>query len=79
MVRGIDYRQMPEIIETNPKVLGGSPVIKGTRIPIARILALISMNYTLSDLKKELPQLKDLTKKDLIAILVYYKKKLHYQ
>lgn len=43
---------MPEIIQTNPKILGGKPVIKGTRIPVARVLALIGMGYTLIDLKK---------------------------
>lgn len=64
---------MPEIIQTNPKVLGGQPVIKGTRIPIARVMALIGMNYTLKDLKKEMPHLDKLTKKDIETILEYYK------
>lgn len=67
---------MPDIIETNPKVLGGTPVIKGTRVPIARILALIGMNYSLSDLKKEMPHLDKLTKKDIAAILDYHKKRI---
>lgn len=67
---------MPEIIETNPKVLGGTPVIKGTRVPVARVLALIAMNYSLSDLKKEIPHLDKLTKRDIAAILDYYKKRL---
>ena len=64
---------MPKIIETNPKVLGGKPVIKGTRIPVARILALLGMNYSLSDLRKEFPQLSHLTKKDVADILSYYR------
>ena len=64
---------MPEIIEQNPKVLGGQPVIKGTRVPIARVMALIGMNYSLKDLQKEIPHLDTLTKKDLVAILEYYK------
>lgn len=33
------------------------PVIKGTRIPIARILYLLSQGYTVSEIKKEYPQL----------------------
>lgn len=70
---------MPRIIETNPKVLGGKPVIKGTRIPIARILALVGMDYTVSDLKKEFPQLAFLTKKDLANIFAYYQSKLNYR
>lgn len=62
---------MPEIIETNPKVLGGMPVIKGTRIPVARVVALHIQGYTIGRLKKEYPYLK-LTKKDLQEIYQYY-------
>lgn len=63
---------MPEIIQTNPKILGGQPVIRGTRIPISRVLALIGMDYTLTKIKRELPDLKKLTKKDIVNILSYY-------
>lgn len=56
---------MPNVIQTNPKILSGQPVIRGTRIPVARVLALIGMGYTLTDLKKELPDLAKLTKKTL--------------
>ena len=63
---------MPEIIQTNPKIMGGRPVIKGTRIPVARVLALIGMNYTLNKIKRELPDLRGLTKKDVSNILCYY-------
>lgn len=63
---------MPEIIQTNPKILGGQPVIRGTRIPISRVLALIGMDYTLTKIKRELPDLKKLTKKDITNILSYY-------
>lgn len=70
---------MPKIIETNPKVLGGKPVIKGTRIPVARILALLGMDYSIMDIKKEFPQLSLLTKRDLSDILSYYQSKLQYK
>jgi len=63
---------MPEIIQTSPKVLGGQPVIKGTRIPVARVMALVGMGYKLIDIKKELPDLSKLTKKDLNSIFSYY-------
>lgn len=52
--------------------MGGQPVIKGTRIPVARVMALIGMNYTLTKIKRELPDLKMLTKKDITNILSYY-------
>ena len=64
---------MPDIIEKNPKILGGQPVISGTRIPVARVLALIGMGYTLNKLKIELPDLDKITKKDLLNIFSYYK------
>lgn len=63
---------MPNIIQVNPNILGGQPVIKGTRIPVSRVLALIGMDYTLSKIKQELPDLKKLTKKDILNILSYY-------
>ncbi|MBI4096395.1 MAG: DUF433 domain-containing protein [Candidatus Levybacteria bacterium] len=67
---------MPDIIETNPKILSGQPVIKGTRIPVSRVLALIGMNYTLVKMKKELPDLKKVTKKDILSILSYYRNQI---
>lgn len=62
---------MPDIIETKPGVLGGMPVIKGTRIPIARVVALHIQGYKIKDLKKEYPYLK-LTRKELQEIYKYY-------
>ncbi|KKU03846.1 MAG: hypothetical protein UX88_C0026G0002 [Candidatus Woesebacteria bacterium GW2011_GWC2_47_16] len=67
---------MPEIIQSNPKVLGGQPVIRGTRIPISRVMALIGMNYTLANIKRELPDLKTLKKEDISKILSYYQTQL---
>ena len=66
---------MPDIIQTNPKVLGGQPVIKGTRIPIARIVALFIQGYKIKDFKQDYPYL-DLTKKDLQEIYSYYSTKV---
>lgn len=68
---------MPDIIQTNPKIMGGQPVIKGTRVPVARVLALIGMNYSLKDLKKEIPHLEHLTKKNIADLLDYYKHKIN--
>jgi uncharacterized protein (DUF433 family) len=66
---------MPEIIEKNPKVLNGQPVIKGTRIPVARVVALYIQGYKIKDFKKDYPYL-SLTKKDLLDIFTYYEKQL---
>lgn len=67
---------MPDIIQTNPKILGGAPVITGTRIPVARVVALYIQGYKLSQIKRELPDLANLTKKDLFSIFSYYQSKL---
>jgi uncharacterized protein (DUF433 family) len=64
---------MPDIIEQNPKILSGQPIIRNTRIPVARVMALIGMGYTLTKLKRELPDLDKVTKRDLLNIFSYYK------
>lgn len=67
---------MPDIIEKNPKILSGQPIIRGTRIPVARVMALIGMGYTLPKLKRELPDLEKVTKKDMAEILTYHKTRI---
>ncbi|MBI4079212.1 MAG: DUF433 domain-containing protein [Candidatus Levybacteria bacterium] len=62
---------MPDIIQTNPKILGGMPVLKGTRIPIARIVALFVQGYTIKDFKRNYPYL-NITRKDIADIFSYY-------
>lgn len=42
-------------IEKNEKILGGNPVIAGTRIPAQRLLHLIQSGYTEENLKEEFP------------------------
>ncbi len=66
---------MPDIIQINPKILGGQPVIKGTRIPIARIAALYIQGYKIKDFKKDYPYL-NLSKKELSDIFAYFSNKL---
>lgn len=66
---------MPEIIQINPKILGGQPTIRGTRIPVARIVALHIQGYELKDFKKEYPYLK-LTNENLKDIYGYYRNKV---
>lgn len=62
---------MPDIIQTNPKILGGQPVIKGTRIPVARVVALHIQGYKIRDFKKDYPYI-NLTKQDIKDIFDYY-------
>ena len=48
---------MSDIIESNPQILGGKPIIKGTRIPVALIYELIGLNYSITEILKEYPHL----------------------
>ena len=48
---------MPDIIESNPEILGGKPIIKGTRIPVALIYELIGLNYSINQILQEYPHL----------------------
>lgn len=50
-------------------------MVKGTRIPVARLVALYIQGYKIKDFRKEYPYL-DISKKDLLAIFSYYKNQL---
>jgi uncharacterized protein (DUF433 family) len=49
---------MSERIEINPRVCGGQPVIKGTRIPVAIILEQLAGNESWDSLMRGYPELK---------------------
>jgi len=57
---------MSDIIESNPEILGGKPIIKGTRIPVALIYELIGLNYSISEILNEYPHLN----RDVIVTLL---------
>jgi uncharacterized protein (DUF433 family) len=67
MQRGYD----PEVndrIEINPRVCGGQPVIKGTRIPVAVILEQLADDESWDSLLRGYPEL---TRDDIQAALEY--------
>ncbi len=55
--------------------MGGQPVIAGTRIPVARVVALYVHGYGIKEFKRDYPYL-DITKKDLLQIFTYYQQQL---
>lgn len=57
---------MSDIIESNPEILGGNPIIKGTRIPVALIYELIGLNYSINQILEEYPHL---NKQIILALL----------
>lgn len=48
---------MKKYITTDPNILGGKPVITGTRIPIDQILLLLKNGFTIEAINEEYPQL----------------------
>ncbi len=48
---------MKAYISSDPQILGGTPVISGTRIPISRVLYLLSQGYTLENIAEDYPHL----------------------
>lgn len=61
----MDYK---ERIETNPNVLSGKPIVKGTRISVELILKKLSEGITIDELLEIYP---NLTKDDVLAVLSY--------
>jgi uncharacterized protein (DUF433 family) len=57
-----------ENIETNPNILYGKPVIKGTRIPVELVLDKMSNGQKFQDIIQNYP---DLNEDDLFACLAY--------
>ena len=58
-------------ITLNPNVLGGKPIIKGTRISVQFILELLSSGMSFDDILKEYRHLK---KEDILDTLDYASK-----
>lgn len=59
---------MTERIEVNPRILGGKPVVRGTRIPVYLILELLSAGYYFKRILEAYPALKE---EDIKAAVEY--------
>jgi uncharacterized protein (DUF433 family) len=44
---------MAKYIVSDPHILSGIPVVKGTRVPIARILSLLKEGYTIEEVQEQ--------------------------
>jgi uncharacterized protein (DUF433 family) len=67
---------MVQIIECNPQILGGKPVIKGTRIPVDLIFELVGANVSIEEILDEYPSLTREVVEKVIAIGVSARKHL---
>jgi len=60
--------ELIERIVVNPKILGGKPIIKGTRITVEHMLKLLAQGLSSEEILKDYPHL---TKEDIAATLLY--------
>jgi uncharacterized protein (DUF433 family) len=60
--------ELLERIVLDPKVMVGKPVIRGTRVPVERVLTLLAEGLTVKEILKDYPHL---TKDDVAAVLLY--------
>lgn len=63
-------------IEINPEILGGKPVIKGTRIPVYLIIKLLAAGYSNKKILEAYPSLKE---EDIKASLEYAESILEFE
>lgn len=61
--------EFPNII-SDPEILGGKPIIKGSRISVQLILEWIASGATVQDIVKKFPHL---TEKTIQEVVIYFK------
>jgi uncharacterized protein (DUF433 family) len=64
----MDERQLLSRITVNPKIVGGKPTIRGLRIKVESILALLEQGVTPEEILRDYP---DLEPEDIRACLAY--------
>jgi uncharacterized protein (DUF433 family) len=64
----MDERQLLSRITLNPKIFGGKPTIRGLRIKVESILALLEQGVTPEEILRDYP---DLEPEDIRACLAY--------
>jgi|WetSurMetagenome_2_1015567.scaffolds.fasta_scaffold738740_1 uncharacterized protein (DUF433 family) len=57
-----------ERIAVNPKIMGGKPVVKGTRVTVEQILTLKAQELSVDDILRDYPHL---CREDISAVLLY--------
>ena len=60
-------------IASDREILGGKPVIKGTRISVELVLELVQAGYSVNEILKEYPHLK----RDTLLEVLRFAKRVH--
>lgn len=60
--------ELLERIVINPKIMGGKPIVLGTRITVEQVLKLLAQGLSVKDILKDYPHL---TEDDVSAVLLY--------
>ena len=60
--------ELLERIVVNPKIMGGKPVVQGTRITVEQVLKLLAQGLSPKEILKDYPHL---SKDDVAAVLLY--------
>lgn len=67
--RAATYERLrDEVIERNPEILGGTPVVKGTRISVYSLLARVEEGESFESIREDYPELDD----DLLETAITY-------
>ena len=68
MGKAMDENQLLSRITFNPKVFGGKPIIRGLRIKVETVLALLEQGVSPEEILRDYP---DLEPEDIQACLAY--------
>ena len=49
--------ELLERIVVNPKIMGGKPIVKGTRITVEQVLKMLAQGLTTKEILKDYPHL----------------------
>lgn len=60
---------IPDLIISNPEILGGQPVFKGTRVPVSNLIEYIESGFTVNDFLKGFPTVKKSQVKQVLNLL----------
>jgi len=57
-----------DLVEVNPRKLGGKPVIKGTRIPVELVLQYVNDGATLEEILEDYPHVSRIALQEILKL-----------